>query len=96
MPQISLVLAIHAASGRIRKDPFIFPGIREAFVFQRWVQFAQGIKNPALPLTSRLREEVQYCAGGRIVADSDMAAAYQQTLDKAAGMLKLLRKFCAI
>ncbi|MGA8148376.1 MAG: hypothetical protein WB870_12515 [Gallionellaceae bacterium] len=60
------------------------------------MQFAQGIKNPALPLTSRLREEVQYCAGGGIVADSDRAAAYQQTLDKAAGMLKPLRKFGAI
>jgi len=32
-------------------------------------------------------------AGGGIVADSDVAAEYQETLDKAAGMLKLLRQY---
>ncbi len=35
-----------------------------------------------------------YCwAGGGIVADSDAAAEYQETLDKAAGMLQLLRQY---
>ena len=32
-------------------------------------------------------------AGGGIVADSDAAAEYQETLDKAAGMLQLLRQY---
>ena len=32
-------------------------------------------------------------AGGGIVADSDMAAEYQETLDKAVGMLQLLRQY---
>ena len=39
--------------------------------------------------------EVRCWAGGGIVADSDMAAEYQETLDKAAGMLKLLRQYGA-
>jgi para-aminobenzoate synthetase component 1 len=37
--------------------------------------------------------EVRCWAGGGIVADSDMAAEYQETLDKAAGMLELLRQY---
>ena len=37
--------------------------------------------------------QIQCWAGGGIVADSDMAAEYQETLDKAAGMLKLLRHY---
>lgn len=37
--------------------------------------------------------EIRCWAGGGIVADSDMAAEYQETLDKAAGMLKLLRHY---
>ena len=37
--------------------------------------------------------EVRCWAGGGIVADSDMAAEYQETLDKAAGMLQLLRQY---
>ena len=35
-------------------------------------------------------DEMHCWAGGGIVADSDMVAEYQETLDKAAGMLKLL------
>jgi len=31
--------------------------------------------------------------GGGIVADSDVAAEYQETLDKAAAMLKLLQQY---
>jgi para-aminobenzoate synthetase component 1 len=38
-------------------------------------------------------DEIHCWAGGGIVADSDMAAEYQETLDKAAGMLKLLRHY---
>ncbi len=34
-------------------------------------------------------------AGGGIVADSDVAAEYQETLDKAAGMLRLLQQYGA-
>src|SRR5574340_520869 len=37
--------------------------------------------------------EIRCWAGGGIVADSDMAAEYQETLDKAAGMLGLLRQY---
>ena len=37
--------------------------------------------------------QIQCWAGGGIVADSDMAAEYQETLDKAAGMLKLLQHY---
>jgi para-aminobenzoate synthetase component 1 len=37
--------------------------------------------------------EIRCWAGGGIVADSDVAAEYQETLDKAAGMLKLLRHY---
>ena len=37
--------------------------------------------------------EIRCCAGGGIVADSDVAAEYQETLDKAAGMLKLLQSY---
>lgn len=37
--------------------------------------------------------EICCWAGGGIVADSDMAAEYQETLDKAAGMLSLLRQY---
>jgi para-aminobenzoate synthetase component 1 len=36
-------------------------------------------------------KEIRCWAGGGIVADSDMAAEYQETLDKAAAMLKLLK-----
>jgi para-aminobenzoate synthetase component 1 len=35
--------------------------------------------------------EVRCCAGGGIVADSDEKAEYQETLDKAAAMLTLLK-----
>jgi para-aminobenzoate synthetase component 1 len=38
-------------------------------------------------------DEIRFWAGGGIVADSDAAAEYQETLDKAAGMLELLRRF---
>lgn len=38
-------------------------------------------------------EEIECRAGGGIVADSEMAAEYQETLDKAAGMLQLLRQY---
>jgi para-aminobenzoate synthetase component 1 len=38
-------------------------------------------------------DEIRFWAGGGIVADSDVAAEYQETLDKAAGMLKMLRQF---
>ena len=37
--------------------------------------------------------EIRFWAGGGIVADSVAAAEYQETLDKAAGMLELLRLF---
>lgn len=37
--------------------------------------------------------EIRFWAGGGIVADSDAAAEYQETLDKAAGMMELLRQF---
>jgi len=37
--------------------------------------------------------EVRCWAGGGIVADSDEKAEYQETLDKAAGMLKLLQQY---
>lgn len=37
--------------------------------------------------------EIRCWAGGGIVADSEVAAEYQETLDKAAGMLKLLRQY---
>ncbi len=37
--------------------------------------------------------EIRCWAGGGIVADSEVAAEYQETLDKAAGMLKLLRHY---
>ncbi|MBI3221681.1 MAG: aminodeoxychorismate synthase component I [Nitrosomonadales bacterium] len=36
--------------------------------------------------------EIRCWAGGGIVADSDMAAEYQETLDKASAMLELLRR----
>jgi para-aminobenzoate synthetase component I len=38
-------------------------------------------------------DEIMCWAGGGIVADSDAGAEYQETLDKAAGMLKLLRQY---
>ena len=38
-------------------------------------------------------KEIHCWAGGGIVADSEVTAEYQETLDKAAGMLKLLRLF---
>jgi len=39
-------------------------------------------------------ENVIYCwAGGGIVADSDLKAEYQETLDKASAMLELLRRY---
>ena len=38
-------------------------------------------------------DKVQCWAGGGIVADSNVEAEYQETLDKAAGMLTLLRQF---
>lgn len=37
--------------------------------------------------------EIRCWVGGGIVADSNVAAEYQETLDKAAGMLALLREF---
>jgi para-aminobenzoate synthetase component 1 len=37
--------------------------------------------------------EIRAWAGGGIVADSNMDAEYQETLDKAAAMLELLRRF---
>ncbi len=37
--------------------------------------------------------EIRCWAGGGIVADSDVAAEYQETLDKASAMLKLLRHY---
>jgi len=37
--------------------------------------------------------EIRCWAGGGIVADSDMAAEYQETLDKASAMLELLRHY---
>ena len=37
--------------------------------------------------------EIRFWAGGGIVADSDVAAEYQETLDKAAAMLQLLQQF---
>jgi len=37
--------------------------------------------------------EVRCWAGGGIVADSEMMAEYQETLDKAAGMFQLLRQY---
>ena len=37
--------------------------------------------------------EIRCWAGGGIVAESDRAAEYQETLDKAAGMLALLRQY---
>lgn len=39
--------------------------------------------------------EIRCWAGGGIVADSDAAAEYQETLDKAAAMLEVLRQFGA-
>jgi para-aminobenzoate synthetase component 1 len=38
-------------------------------------------------------DEIRCWAGGGIVADSEAAAEYQETLDKAAGMLKLLYQY---
>jgi para-aminobenzoate synthetase component 1 len=38
-------------------------------------------------------KQIQCWAGGGIVADSDMASEYQETLDKASAMLKLLRHY---
>ncbi|MDO8291645.1 MAG: aminodeoxychorismate synthase component I [Gallionella sp.] len=37
--------------------------------------------------------EIRCWAGGGIVADSEVKAEYQETLDKAAGMLRLLRQY---
>jgi len=37
--------------------------------------------------------EIRCCAGGGIVADSDLNAEYQETLDKASAMLELLRQY---
>jgi para-aminobenzoate synthetase component 1 len=37
--------------------------------------------------------KIHCCAGGGIVADSDMAAEYQETMDKASAMLKLLQHY---
>ncbi len=37
--------------------------------------------------------KIRCWAGGGIVADSDMAAEYQETLDKASAMLELLRRY---
>ena len=38
-------------------------------------------------------KEIRCWAGGGIVADSDMAAEYQETLDKASAMLELLQRY---
>lgn len=40
--------------------------------------------------------EIRCWAGGGIVADSDMAAEYQETLDKASGMLDVLRQHASV
>ena len=37
--------------------------------------------------------KIRCWAGGGIVADSDMAAEYQETLDKASAMLELLQRY---
>ena len=37
--------------------------------------------------------EIRFWAGGGIVADSDADAEYQETLDKAVAMLKLLQQY---
>jgi len=37
--------------------------------------------------------KVRCCAGGGIVADSELNAEYQETLDKASAMLELLRQY---
>jgi para-aminobenzoate synthetase component 1 len=37
--------------------------------------------------------EICFWAGGGIVADSDADAEYQETLDKAAAMLKILQQY---
>ena len=37
--------------------------------------------------------EIRFWAGGGIVADSDVDAEYQESLDKAAAMLKILHQF---
>jgi para-aminobenzoate synthetase component 1 len=37
--------------------------------------------------------QIRFCAGGGIVADSQCDAEYQETLDKAAAMLELLQRF---
>ena len=39
------------------------------------------------------KNEIHFWAGGGIVADSDVAAEYQETLDKAKAMLDILRQF---
>ncbi len=38
-------------------------------------------------------EEIRFWAGGGLVADSEVQAEYQETLDKASGMLALLQRF---
>jgi para-aminobenzoate synthetase component 1 len=40
--------------------------------------------------------KIQFSVGGGIVADSNEAEEYQETLDKAAGMLKMLMQFGGI
>jgi para-aminobenzoate synthetase component 1 len=37
--------------------------------------------------------EIRFWAGGGIVADSNADAEYQETLDKAAAMLKVLQQY---
>ncbi|MBI3901524.1 MAG: aminodeoxychorismate synthase component I [Nitrosomonadales bacterium] len=41
-------------------------------------------------------DEIRFWVGGGIVADSNVAAEYQETLDKAAGMLELLQQYGGI
>jgi para-aminobenzoate synthetase component 1 len=38
-------------------------------------------------------DEIRFWVGGGIVADSEMAAEYQETLDKASAMLELLKRY---
>ena len=37
--------------------------------------------------------EISFCAGGGVVADSEAAAEYQETLDKASAMLEVLKMY---
>jgi len=56
-----------------------FDGNMDTNIVIRSLIYAQGV--------------IRCWAGGGIVADSDVAAEYQETLDKASAMLKLLQRF---